>query len=521
MIRSGSPRTPNIQPAGARVRMEHDAPIGQPSPGPLPTPDPGSGRAERITLLVLIPVFILVVVLQQVSVSSTTQNAIEQAQGVTAPDQSETFELASRIFVKFEHLLRSLDQGEGSSPDAAIFAQQAEMMTSLPVDEIRVAILEGELLGPDAARKKLAEAMEKLLDEGHPYDEKTTALLMDDIDALDRLYAGEPVGEDERQGLVDRHGWFGELALSFGLDDDDPARKPLISGGGALVVGLGIFGMVLVVVLIAGLVLLIVGLVRIGSGAFRFRFRRPSPGGSVYLETFTVFVVSFACVQLLSALLEGHMSDEAHLVATLGAQWLVALSIFWPLVRGVPVARWRQDMGYIAPDGVLREIGAGLLVYLAGIPLYFMAAFTSLALVMLRQLIEGAFQTGGEGSPPMSPPQSNPIIEMIQQLGFFQLLLLGSLVVFWAPIVEEGIMRGALYRHLRSRLGFTLSAIASALVFAMLHQYDVLMLVPIITLGAVFAFIREWRGSLIGCMTGHCLHNATVFALVIWLLNAT
>ncbi|HED54705.1 MAG TPA: hypothetical protein ENJ00_10975, partial [Phycisphaerales bacterium] len=109
--------------------MDHDAPIGRPSPGPLPTPDPGSGRAERITLLVLIPVFILVVVLQQVSVSSTAQNAIEQAQGVTAPDQSETFELASRIFVKFEHLLRSLDQGEGSSPDAAIFAQQAEMMT--------------------------------------------------------------------------------------------------------------------------------------------------------------------------------------------------------------------------------------------------------------------------------------------------------------------------------------------------------------------------------------------------------
>ena len=82
-------------------------------------------------------------------------------------------------------------------------------------------------------------------------------------------------------------------------------------------------------------------------------------------------------------------------------------------------------------------------------------------------------------------------------------------------------MRGALFRHLRGRLGFVLAAIISAMLFGALHQYDVLLLLPVMALGASFAFIREWRGSLIGCITAHAIHNTTIFMLVTWLISAT
>jgi membrane protease YdiL (CAAX protease family) len=53
-----------------------------------------------------------------------------------------------------------------------------------------------------------------------------------------------------------------------------------------------------------------------------------------------------------------------------------------------------------------------------------------------------------------------------------------------------------------------------------MHGYNILLLGPVICLGFVFALMREWRGSLIGSMTAHFLHNATALALVLLALSA-
>jgi len=239
------------------------------------------------------------------------------------------------------------------------------------------------------------------------------------------------------------------------------------------------------------------------------------PGGSVYLETFAVFVASFMILQVLSGLVEGKIPVWAQY----GLQWLIVLSIFWPLLRGVSLARWREDMGFVAPRGVVREIAAGLMVYLASVPVYFMAALGSWVLVMLREMLRSS--VSGEAGPAIEPPMTNPVFEMLETSDVLTMIVLGSLVTLWAPLVEESIMRGALFRHLRSRMGFVLSAIVSALLFGALHQYDILMLLPVIALGASFAFCREWRGSIIGCMTAHAVHNTTIFMLVAWLISAS
>ena len=478
-------------------------------------PDPGSRKAGLITWLLLIPTLAVVVSLQQCSVALATQRAHDEAQQIVPASRSSTFGLLSRFTVKFHHLLMSLDEKEAEGAlENAGYLEAVDGMAASPHEMLQGAIVHGEIAGAQAALDKLDEAVREL-DSFDGLDDEYRDAIKEDARLLSKIYRGETPSEEQTNRIVDHHGWHGRLALTFGEDNDSPERAKLIGGGGMLMFGLVAFGLLVVLALLAGVVLLIILIVKLGVGSLRMRFDAPAPGGSVYLETFAVFVASFLVLQIVSALIEGSVPPWVHY----SLQWLVLLSIFWPLARGVGVKRWRQDMGLVAPRGVVREIAAGLMVYLASLPIYFMAALGSFILINLREMLtsSGASDAGRT----IEPPMSNPVFDLLESNDVLTLIVLGSLVTIWAPLVEEGIMRGALFRHLRSRLGFVLSAIVSAMLFGALHQYDVLMLLPVMALGASFAFIREWRGSLIGCITAHALHNTTIFMLVAWLISAT
>ncbi len=478
-------------------------------------PDPGSRRAGLLTLLMLVPALLVVISLQQCSVVTATQNAEAKAQEIHPAGRGETFGLMSRFSVRLEHTTRWLEGKDTTSVNAASYMKSLYDMASSPVDHVRLAIVEAEIYDGKRGLAKLDDATNELLEIDSSVDPEYVSGLLEDIELLRRVYEGGALDSGESQRLIDHHGWHGRLALSFGLDNDDPQRAELIDGGGLLIVGLGAFGLLLVLALIAGIVLIVVIAVKLGTGSLKMHFRAPVPGGSVYLETFAVFVGSFMALQVLGGLIEG----EIPVWAQYGMQWLVVLSLFWPLLRGVSLARWRADMGFVAPRGVLREIGAGLMVYLASVPVYFLAALSSFVLILLRDLLTSSIS--GDSGPAIDAPMSNPVFEMLEASDALTMIVLGSLITVWAPLVEEGIMRGALYRHLRSRFGFVISAIVSALLFGALHQYDVLMLLPVIALGASFAFIREWRGSLIGCIAAHACHNTTIFVLVSWLISVS
>lgn len=521
-MRNQSPTAP-AEP-GPSPMSDFDSPYPAPGPArdwpnearPEPRePDPGSRKAGLITWLVLVPVLIAVVALQQLSVSMATKAAEEQVQEIHPAGRGETFGLMSRFTVRAEHTTRWLEKKETASINAGSYMSSLEGVAESPADRVRLAIVAAEVQSAQDGLDRLDDASYEILQMSEALEPEYVTGLLDDIEILDRLYSGEALSDEESQRLIDHHGWHGWLALSFGKDNDDPARKELIDGGGVLLLGLGGFAVLVLAALLAGFVIAIVLIIKLGVGTLRLRFVPPAPGGSVYLETFAVFVGFFLVLQVISSLLEGVVPVWAQY----GLQWLVALSLLWPLVRGVSVARWRADMGFVAPRGVFREIGAGIMVYLASVPLYFLAALFSFVLVVVREMIANSVSSG-EG-PAVQPPMSNPVFEMLETSDVLSLVVLGSLITVWAPLVEEGIMRGALFRHLRGRMHFIVAAIVSALLFGALHQYDMLMLAPVIALGASFAFIREWRGSLIGCMTAHAIHNATIFMLVVWLISAT
>ncbi|MDC0294854.1 CPBP family intramembrane metalloprotease, partial [Mariniblastus sp.] len=86
-----------------------------------------------------------------------------------------------------------------------------------------------------------------------------------------------------------------------------------------------------------------------------------------------------------------------------------------------------------------------------------------------------------------------------------------------APIVEETVFRGILYRHLRDVKSFSarwmsvlFAAIINALIFAAIHPQGIYG-VPVLAMLAIgFSFAREWRGSLVSSMAMHAIHNTLV-----------
>jgi membrane protease YdiL (CAAX protease family) len=200
------------------------------------------------------------------------------------------------------------------------------------------------------------------------------------------------------------------------------------------------------------------------------------------------------------------VTGPAALALLLGLQWGLALIVLWPVARGVPFGVWRRQVGLHVGGGLFKEALCGLGAYLAGLPIVF------IALLISSQLMQ-FFGGGAAGS-----ARHNPVLESVSQGGWL-VFLIGTLATIWAPLVEETIFRGSLFRHLRGFLGLFPSAVLSALVFGGAHGYQWFALGPVIALGFNFALIRAWRGSLVGPIVMHALNNATVLLLVFCLFQ--
>ena len=349
--------------------------------------------------------------------------------------------------------------------------------------------------------------------------------------ALEGHDAAATLTDAQKDGFKQRHGWFAELALSRG-DATSTLRETAARQGWTVLGVLMAVGTLVFFAAGAGVVLLILFAVQYFGGRWKWRMERPrvetewplEPGipdegqrsvalatpGSVWLETVAVFFASFLGIKLIGmGLHRAGVGVDALNSFALFAQWGIALSIFWPLVRGMTWARWKREIGWRAPRGVLREMGAGVVGYMAGIPVYFAMALV----VVLITLIISAFT----GSDPK--PAGNRITDLLEGGALWQLVLIYLLATVWAPVVEESIFRGCLFRHLRRRTGVILAGLGSALVFAVLHGYVIQGLFMVGTLGFWFALMREWRGSIVASMTAHAIHNGVVMAVMLIVMS--
>ena len=63
------------------------------------------------------------------------------------------------------------------------------------------------------------------------------------------------------------------------------------------------------------------------------------------------------------------------------------------------------------------------------------------------------------------------------------------------------------------------TVLISAFIFAVIHPQGLTAVPAIMALGATFALIREWRGSIIASATAHALNNSLMISLLVLMLR--
>lgn len=490
----------------------------EPRPGSLsssapaaPTADPGSPRAALISWIVVIVCAIAVVVMQQLGVSAKSS----AAQAAPEPDAALVgdFDQAAMMGKVIVKVGQAVDPAQ--RPQLSIYLEDSK---SMPVEQ-RLAIIPAvaEILGKDAALERLTAI------EAAPASKDYQT----DIDQLRTLYEAGPDALDPtvRTRLTKRLGWAGELALTSGKPDTDPARAALLGGGTQLVIVLfAAFGLVCVG-FFGGLVLLALFFFSLARGSIKPRLTRPPAGGSIGIETAAVFIACFLGLKILSEVLAAVMlgnktgtalaeaEGQLH-ITTLVLQWLILpVVLLWPMIRQFRQPDARRALGLHSGTGVFKELGVGILGYIASVPVFLGGAVISLLLMIAWQALQQAM-----GMPPAKGP-INPLLDYFAQSPAF-VLLLASLAVIWAPITEELVFRGGMLRQLHTRINIIPAAVLTAIAFALMHGYPIIMMGSILGLAVSFAMLRWWRGSLISCITAHCMHNAIVSALLFSLVKA-
>ena len=535
-----SPHTPSADPtwpqqAGVPGQTPPSLPTDPPAPGSGRRPDPGSPGSRTLAILCAV-VFASLAILWQ-NLSYETQYRVIGETPPAAPDNVPAISTVSqvnilgRVYIRMNKMYE--DMGMPMGPQAMGFIDQSILTTG---DEIAAAIAAAELLEDaddavdrlqwvrDEQQEHVADAQGRLESgslteiERQELEEESEsrAKLLLDTKHLIAIYSGEGdmVSQDGRDRLIQRYAYFGRLATTHGLDDDDPARAELLEGGGAIVTVLLLLGLLILVVFLTGLVLLAVGAVGLASGRMKMAFEPPAPGGSVFIEVYALFVAGFLVMTVGTTIVSTINEPVAALVALL-VQWSLLLVPFWPLMRGMKGSEFRRAIGLYRGRGLIREIWAGVLAYIASVPVFFFGVAMTFILMIVAEAIRMSM-----GADPAPLPE-NPVVDIVSQGDPVVLGLIFVLATVWAPLTEELVFRGALYRRLRSRLVWPVAAIIVGLLFAFMHSYGPLMVSPLIALGFMFSFMREWRGSIIACITAHFIHNFSVFCiagLVIWLL---
>lgn len=478
--------------------------------------DPGGGLGALVAWLLGGLFFLVVAGLQNFAPPPPPADSVQRVEPFGQAG------LVGRMAVRLNALLEDLDPAQAEQ-QMSIYLQLMQDSAYTPAEISAVPIVAHEIGGPERALEAVRWSR-SALDALQGADEEAVDAAGADLDTQAELFVAlrdEPgayaltgpglIPPDRRDALRDRLGVFGELIVA--IDDGDRATLDDLRSGGAAIIVFGlVVGVLAIGVLLASVTCFVLALVWMRR--WRARMAVPTPGGSVFLETWAAFVVGFLLVILLQGLLValtgGAPGTEP---AALMMQWLLLGVVFWPLLRGMAWGEFCRAVGLYRGRGVLREMGVGVFAYLAFLPCYVAAVLLTFVLILLWDLARASM-----GLPPGEPP-SNPVLELIGQGDVLMIVALFLLATIWAPLVEELVFRGAMYRHLRARLGgatgVVLSALITGLLFAFMHGYGPLLTPPLIALALLFALLREWRGSLIAAITAHWLHNFTLIVLML------
>jgi membrane protease YdiL (CAAX protease family) len=220
-----------------------------------------------------------------------------------------------------------------------------------------------------------------------------------------------------------------------------------------------------------------------------------TPPPSIALSDGLIATLAFFVLQgLLSlAMLKAEVPlAETLLIAYVAAGGLVAvftLYLFWR----VKVPRVLEAVGLRSPSSsLLRSLALGALAGTAAAALGLGYLWIAPRVEPLRTLTREALEQG----------------KRLPEMGWAWMALLA---VVAAPLVEEYLFRGLVFKGLRRTMRPAVAILASAAIFAIVHPP--VSFVPVFGLGVAAALAFEGSGSLLAPILAHALYNGAVVFL--------
>jgi membrane protease YdiL (CAAX protease family) len=428
------------------------------------------------------------------------RHAEVDSEPTAAPDRSAMtiMEIQSRILVA-QASLSAADRDK-------VLGEAAKLLDHGSYEQrLRFVPVAGEIGGAAAALERL-KRLEAPADETGEDSAKAVATKA----LLEKAYESDgALTESEQNELHADLGWFGDLALP----SDSALHKAAVRQAWRSLLTIGVVGLAGLLGLVVGFGLVTALFICWQMGVLGQGLKTGSPYGGVYAETFAVWMLLFFGLTYGMYYLPRSMP---HLLLSGLAMLTSLVALGWPLLRGVRWPTLCYDLGLNFGRRPLLQLLTGVGTYLAALPMLAVGVVLMLGLMALRQRLAAA---GGEG-----PLPTHPLSGMVFNGGWWVRLQALFAAAMVAPLVEETMFRGVLYRHLRessARWARPLSVIVSGLltsfVFAALHPQGWMAVPPLMALALTFTVAREWRQSLVPAVVAHSLNNAFICLLLVLL----
>ena len=385
------------------------------------------------------------------------------------------------------------------------------------------AIFLNEFDGPSAAIEQLENTDDLVAEreyEPSSYQVRLREILgslfskydSDDLDSTD-------VTLEDKNFLTVQLGWVGQLALYPPDTPNETDRKEILEQAkSSMLVFMGacLFGFLL---FLFGIFMAVVFLYLIASGKLKPHLQHICGRGIVYVETFAIWMVIFVGLQILIPLLGKLPLDKNFIKYLTPLIFFVSLfALTWPVIRGVSFADVCKDIGWEWKNPILEAL-YGMVSYAALLPALGVAVIVVVILAALTSLWQTSDDLGS------SSGAGHPIIQDIATGDINTMIFVVVTACIAAPIVEETMFRGVLYRHLRDLFGgnprwmsVALSAVFNSLLFASIHPQGIIGIPLLTTLAIGISLVREWRNSLIGSITMHAINNGLVTVFLFLLM---
>ena len=439
-------------------------------------------------------------------------------------------DIQTKLVVGQSNLDQLLPIAEGDLPEAEV---PPEVDAGCYEQRLVYASLKNELEGPESANEYLdslderveqLQAEEQLADVPEEKQFKLTEDQQQMRNAMGELlteyeegqFSDSTVSEGSKALIKERLGFPGELFLLPEGTDQTAAREGLLSGAATSVVSMSVLGIIGFLAGVVGFGCCLVFPVMIYQGNLLSYFFNSSTNHNIYIQTFAIWLVGFfgSSIVLGSLELDANTAMLVQPFVFFGS----LLCLLYPLLRGVTFQQLRYDIGWTIDRPIGDTLSAGV-SYMATIPCL-IPGFICIAIFMtiaayFSDLHEFARQTG----------PGHPVQEYLANGDWLMILMVFITACIAAPVVEETMFRGVLYRHLRDWsqkwarwISIAFSAVLNGFVFAAIHPQGIATIPVLMTLAICFSLVREWRNSLLTPMLMHGMHNTLVTCISLLLL---